>query len=408
MAISDAADRGPLHGVRIVDLTQMLAGPYATMLLADLGADVVKIEPLKGEFIRFAGPNVTGQVADGGYFQSVNRNKRSVCLDLKSPDGIKVLRELVRRSDVVVENFRVGVMDKLGIGYEQLKIDNPRLVYACIRGFGDPRTGVSPYVDWPAYDVVAQAMGGLMEVTGEPDGQPMKTGPGLGDIFPASLLTTGILAALVSARQTNQGRFVDVAMYDAMLSLCERLVYQHSIRGDSPSRQGNSHPFFEPFGTYQASDGWVAIAAPDEQYWRPLARVMQRSDLLTDPEFASSEDRSRNRTKVREIVGAWTQRHTTAEIAQLLGGVVPFGPVQNIAQIFDDPHVHARDMIWPLRHPANGQTVHVAGNPIKVAEFPPQAAVSAPTLGQHTTAVLTELGYPSEEIECLRQHRTVK
>lgn len=395
-------ERGPLTGIRVVDLTQMLAGPYATMLLADLGADVLKVERPGGEFIRLAGPNIGDERTDGGYFQSVNRNKRGICVDLKTADGRAVLRRLVGGSDVLVENFRIGVMDKLGIGYEQLKMSNPRLVYACIRGFGDPRTGRSPYAHWPAYDVVAQAMGGVMEVTGEPDGQPTKVGPGLGDIFPAALLATGTLAGVISARQTGRGCFVDVAMYDAMLSLCERLVYQYSITHEVPSRRGNSHPFFEPFGVFEAGDGWVAIAAPDEGYWRLLAQSMDQPELLASSDFATSERRVENRVKIRGIVTEWTRARTVAEISRRLGGVVPFGPVQNIAQIFADSHVAARHMIWPLPHPISGQEMHVAGNPIKMAEFPERGPYPAPVFSQHTDDILLEFGYAAEEITALR------
>src|SRR5207248_2688713 len=219
---------GPLNGLRVVDLSMMLAGPFATMLLAELGADVVKIEPPRGDGTRATGPfrEEDGPEGLGGYFQSVNRGKRSVVLDLKQPSARDRLIELVRTADVLVENYSVGVMDRLGLSYERLSAENPRLVYACIRGFGDPRSGASPYVGWPAFDVVAQAMGGYLSITGTAEGSPVKAGPGVGDIFPAALLALGVVAAVDHMRLTGEGQFVDVGMVDAVLLLCERMVYQ--------------------------------------------------------------------------------------------------------------------------------------------------------------------------------------
>src|SRR5215471_2217611 len=221
---------GPLEGLRVVDLSLMLAGPYASMLLADLGADVVKVEPPRGDSTRATGPFRPGDGPEalGGYFQSVNRGKRSVVLDLKNPADRGRFVALVRVADVLVENYSAGVMDRLGLGYERLAAENPRLVYGAIRGFGDPRSGASPYQDWPAFDVVAQAMGGFLSITGTAEGTPVKAGPGIGDLFPAVLLALGVTSAVYQARHTGRGQFVDVAMYDAVLSLCERMVYQYS------------------------------------------------------------------------------------------------------------------------------------------------------------------------------------
>ena len=386
----------------------MLAGPYATMLLADLGAEVIKVEPPGGEFIRHAGPNLGEDDSYGGYFQSVNRNKSSVVIDLKSDDGRRIFQELVASSDALVENFRVGVMDKLGFGYEVLRDSNPKLVYGCIRGFGDPRTGSSPYVDWPAYDVVAQAMGGLMEITGEMGGEPTKTGPGLGDIFPASLLTTGLLAALLHARTTGHGDFVDVAMYDAVLSLSERLVYQYSFLDDVPTRQGSSHPFFVPFGIFPTSDGWVAIAAPSDQYWRILVDIMSAPWLGDDQRFATSPARHKNRDEVQRLVTEWTSSRTMGEVTHLTGGRLPAGPVQNIRQIFEDPHIKARDMIVSVDHPPSGKTVQVAGQPIKFASVPRGSFAPAPLLGQDTDRVLSHLGYNESDIHSFRDRGVVR
>ncbi len=280
---------GPLDGLRVVDLTWMLAGPYATMLLADLGADVIKVEPPGGDPMRAVGPfREDDQLhAYGGYFQSINRNKRSVVIDLKSAAGREQLLGLVESADVLVENFRAGVLERLGVGYEVLAERNPRLVYAAIRGFGDPRTGETPLTFRPAVDVTIQAMAGVMGITGERPGAPLKAGPGVGDLFPAALCAVGILAACREAAASGKGQFLDVAMYDGVLSLCERIVYQHSYTGEVPGPQGNSHPIFFPFDIFACSDGHIAVCASDDHQWAFLCEAMGR------PELIGAEPRSR-------------------------------------------------------------------------------------------------------------------
>ncbi|WP_028922540.1 CaiB/BaiF CoA transferase family protein [Pseudonocardia acaciae] len=396
--------RGPLHGLRVLDLTRALAGPFVTMLLADLGADVVKIEPPQGDITRPQGPfhPDDGLRAYGGYFASVNRNKRGVMLDLKTDGAREVVRDLARSSDVLVENFRAGVMDQLGLGYERLAEDNPRLVYAAVRGFGDPRTGASPYLQRPAYDVVAQAMGGLMQITGEPDGPPTKVGPGVGDILPAALCAVGILSALHRAGATGVGDFVDVAMYDAVLALCERMIYQHSYLGDSPGREGNEHPLFCPFGLYRASDGWVAIAAPGERHWRLLCAAVGHRDLADDPRLVTNAGRVAHRELVREVIEAWTSARGVAEVEAELAAKVPLAPVNTVERIFADPHVRAREMLVALEQPGVAEPLAVAGRPIKFGTGAGSPMRRAPLLGEHTDAVLAELGYPDDRVSALR------
>src|SRR3954454_20990864 len=306
---------GPLAGLRVVDLTVMLSGPYCTMLLADLGADVVKVEPPNGDLTRYAGPFRDDDElrAYGGYFHSINRNKRSIVLDLKQDGGREVLERLARGADVLVENFRPGVMERLGLPYERLHELNERLVYASIRGFGDPRTGESPYADWPAFDVTAQAMGGFMGITGTLEGEPLKAGPGIGDIFPAALGAVGTLAAARHAAETGQGQYVDVAMYDGVLSLCERIVYQYSYTGEVPRPQGNTHPILSPFDVFKTRDGWATIAAPTDNHWRLLCEAMGRREAVEDERFENNYVRARNSDAVRELVGAWTAGLTNDE-----------------------------------------------------------------------------------------------
>lgn len=376
---------GPLRGVRVLDLTAMLAGPYGTMILADLGADVVKIEPPKGDVTRHSGPHRAGDSAEAlaGYFQSVNRGKRSLVMDLRDEQTKQQFLDLVRNADILLENYSAGVMDRLGLGYETLREINPRLVYGTLRGFGDPRSGRSPYTDWPAFDVVAQAMGGFLGITGTADGEPIKSGPGVGDIFPGTLLALGVLAALRHAEHTGEGQFVDIAMYDAVLALCERAVYQYSYLDYVARPVGNSHPLLFPFDIFQTADGWVAMAAQGPNHWPILCEEMGRPDLVADPRFAENIDRVAHRDKVAPVVTAWVAQHTTSEIVEKLGGRVPVGPVNHMNDIYADPHVAAREMLVDVPQPGSDKPVTVAGVPLKFSGTPARITNRGPLLGEH-------------------------
>jgi crotonobetainyl-CoA:carnitine CoA-transferase CaiB-like acyl-CoA transferase len=406
---------GPLAGLRVVDLTQVLSGPYCTMLLADLGAEVVKVEPPSGDVARSWGPFVTAPLAGaadpdadpppprpvvgyGGYFASVNRNKRSICLDLKEATGREQLLGLLAEADVLVENFRVGVMEKLGLSYEELHERFPRLVYTSIQGFGDPRTGASPYASWPAFDIVAQAMGGIMGVTGQDPDHPVKVGPGVGDIFPAVLAAVGLLAAVREAGTTGEGQLVDVAMYDSVLALTERIVYQHSLLGTSPVPQGNTHPLLCPYGVVRTTDGFVTVAAPSDHHWRLLADIIGRPELGADARFAGNEDRLAHAGDVYAAIETWSRALTTDEVVARLGGRIPCGPVNTAADIARDPHVAARGMIVGVDHPSGG-TIEIAGSPIKLSGTPPGRFTRAPTLGEHTDEIAADgfAGPPPDE-----------
>ena len=407
--MSDPAPTGALDGVRIVDLTQMLAGPFCTMLLADQGAEVVKVEPLDGDHTRIVGPYhpKDDKKYFGGYFASVNRNKKSIAVDLKRPEGRDLVLKLCEGADAIVENFRGGVMDRLGLSYEMLHERFPKLVYATIRGFGDWRTGRSPYTDWPAYDVVAQAWGGIMAITGPDAETPMKVGPGIGDIMPATMCAVGIVSAILRAHKTGKGQFVDVGMADAILSLCERIIHQHAYTGVVPTPEGNHHPLLCPFGMFPAKDGWVTIAAHADAHFPILCRLIDRPDMANDVRYTNVQDRRTYQVAIISAVSTFTRRHTKQELLGILGGKVPFGPVNDVADVFADPHFAARDMVVPVPHPGIDETMRVAGVPIKMSETPGGVRHRAPLLGEHTDQYLTALGLGGSEIARLRAEKIV-
>jgi succinyl-CoA:mesaconate CoA transferase len=377
----------------------MLAGPYATMVLADLGADVVKVEPPHGDMTRTNPPHLEEDEAYGGYFHSVNRNKRSLVVDLKSDDGKELLRELVEDADILVENFKVGTMDRLGLSYESLSEINPGLVYATIRGFGDPRSGESPYADRPAFDIIAQAMGGFMSITGTEESGPVKAGPGVGDIFPATLSVVGILSALHRRERTGEGQFVDVGMVDSVLSLTERIVHQYSVGGDVPEPQGNTHPLLFPFDRFETTDGSVMIAAPGDSHWEALCDAMDRPDLVE--EYSEEGDRVKHADELRPIISEWVGDHTKAEIADKIADDVPCGPVNTARDIFNDPHFDVRDMLPEVEHADTEEEVSIAGSPIKFSETPSGVHKRAPLLGEHSREVLAEWGLTDARIDGL-------
>lgn len=391
---------GPLKGIRVLDFTQVLAGPFCTQQLADFGATVVKVESLGGgDLSRLSGPWRPEDVEHkhSGYFHSINRNKASLAIDLKSAEGVAIIRRLIPTFDVVVENFRVGVMERLGLSYEALRELHPALVYGAVRGFGDPRSGASDYVDWPAYDVVAQAMGGMMGITGNGPGDPLKVGPGVGDTVPALYLALGIVSAVLHARATGEGQFVDVAMVDGVLGVCERIVHQNQFGGQTPGPEGKHHPFLLPFGVYPASDGHIAIACPTEKFFRELLSALGAGELSEDPRFSNPMARAGNRDVVIQTLSELTSRFTKAELIERLGSRVPFGPVYDITEITRDPHFDARDMLAPIAIEGLPR-VKVAGQPVKFSKTPSGVGRRGPNLGEHTEVVLREAGVSDEEI----------
>ena len=410
-AVTGSPKGGALEGLRVLDLTLMLSGPYGTMLLADQGADVIKVEPPTGDVTRAMGPFKTTKEKEafGGYFASINRGKRSIVIDLKKDEGKSLLKQLVKDADVLVENFRSGVMERLGLAYETLAEVNPKLVYATIRGFGDKRTGESPYETWPAFDVVSQAIGGIMGITGPgpEDPQPIKIGPGVGDIFPGALNAFGILAAVYHAQRTGQGQFLDVSMADSVLSLCERIVYQYSYQNIIPGPEGNAHPMLCPFGLFPVKDGWVTIGCPSDHFWVILTEKMGVPELGKDERYAMNASRSQRRTEVNNLVGDWTRKFSKSELAEILGSLVPFGPVNNVKDIFNDEHFRIRNMLVDVEQPGAESPVTIAGSAIATSKTVSGVRGRGPLLGEHTTEVLYEFGICEEEIDSYRKAGTI-
>lgn len=393
---------GPLADMTIVDCTMALAGPFGAAILADLGANVIKVEPPDGDVARsvpplpedYANAN-SGQPAGcdfGGYFASVNRNKRSVVIDLKTEAGRETLLALCEKADAIIENMRAGVMDRLGLGYEVLRARNPALVYGCIRGFGDPRTGRSPYAEWPAYDIVAQSMGGIAHITGPESSHGFPAGASIGDLYPGTLLALGVVAAVHHARQTGEGQFMDVGMYDAVMFLAETVVANYGYDGTELGPRGAHHPNLCPFGIFPTSDGAVAIAAPGPGHWQALCEAIGRSDLVEDEKTRNTFVRRKHQHFVEGVISDWTAARTKAEVVVSLGGKVPCGPVNTAADMFADPHVAARGMISQLDLPGANRPVAIVGTPIKYTATPTGLYRRPPMLGEHTDEVLREMG----------------
>ena len=404
----DQLPKGALDGLTVIDLTMMLAGPYAAMMLADQGARVIKIEPPHGDDTRRVGPHLEGALTheDGGYgayFASTGRNKESIVIDLKQEAGKAVLRRLAAEDDVVMESFRSGVMDRLGLSYEALAEINPRLVYATLRGFGDARGGASPYASWPAYDPVSQAMGGIMGITSTTKGgPPTKVGPGVGDIMPAMFLAFGIASACWRAQRTGEGQFVDIAMLDGVLAVCERLVFQYSVTGVAPGTEGNHHPLVCPFGLFPAKDGHVSIGVPKDAFWGPLMDALGRPELTHDERYATNAARVERRQEVIDLISAWTAARTKRELIEIFGNKVPFGPVFQADDIFADPHFAARNMLVEVEQPGAHRPLTIANTPIRMSRTPGGVRRRAPLTGEDTDRVLGDFGFAAEEVAALR------
>ena len=384
----------PLQGIRVLDLTRVLSGPFCTMMLADYGADVIKIEPPEvGDDSRAFGPFIG---KESGYFMSLNRNKRSIVLNLKSKDDCEVFKELVKQSDVVVENYRPGVMEKFGLGYENLKKIRPKLIYAACSGFG--QTG--PYREKPAYDIIVQAMGGIMSLTGPETGEPTRVGASIGDVTAGLFTAYGIMVALHHRNRTGEGQLVDVGMLDCQVAVLENAISRYVTSGINPVPIGNRHPTVTPFSAFTAKDGNVIVSAANDRLWEKLCQVLGRMELINDERFVTNAKRTENVKALTDILNTIFKDKTINEWIEILEDAgLPCAPINTIDRVVHDVHIQSREMILEVEHPVAGK-LKMPGLPVKLSETPGAIDAPAPLLGQHTEEVLKNvLGWDESKIK---------
>jgi CoA:oxalate CoA-transferase len=385
----------PLDGLRILDLTRVLSGPLSTALLADLGADVIKIEPPHGDDYRVVGPMRNGESA---LFNVMNRNKKSLVLDLKLPEAVSIVRQLAERVDVVVENFRPGVAERLGVGPLALRGLNPKLVYVSISGFG--QTG--PLAHRPAYDIVIQAMSGLMESTGDPDGPPTLVGEAVSDVVAGLFASWATLAAILQSQRNGEGQHVDVAMFDTTLAFLATSVSRYLFTGEVPQRVGNRHPTSAPFGVFQASDGHFALAVLNERLFATLAETIGQPQIARDPRFSSDALRSTNEPALRVYIEDWAAALSVSTVVERLEQAgLPNASICNVAEALESPQAIARELIRPVED-ASLPGLRLPTQPVRFSGAAANRAVRAPRLGEHTDEILAMLGLPDYQIDKLK------
>ena len=392
----------PFDNVVVLDLTRVLAGPYAAMMLADYGADVIKIEtPGLGDDSRSFGPFIGTESA---YFMSLNRGKRSMTLNLKVPDAVAVFKDMVKRADVLLENYRPGTMEKFGLGYEVLKQINPNLIFASCSGFGQS----GPYMKKAAYDVIVQGMGGLMSITGQEGGDPTKAGASIGDLAAGLFTMIGVAMALYTRDRTGHGQMVDVAMLDCQVAILENAIARFVTSGDVPVPLGNRHSSITPFDAFKAQDGYIIIAVGNDKLWAGFCHLIGREDLAEDARFLTNTARTLNQTQLKAVLNQIFPMRTVGQwIAALDAAGIPCGPINSIDQVLEDPQVKARNMIVDVIHPVAGH-LRMPGLPIKLSDTPGEVLHAAPLLGQHTEEILAELlGFSADHVAALRASHAI-
>jgi crotonobetainyl-CoA:carnitine CoA-transferase CaiB-like acyl-CoA transferase len=393
---------GSLSGVTVIDFTRVLSGPYCTMVLADHGARVIKLEhPTRGDDTRHWGPPFLG--TESAYFLSINRNKESVTLDFKQPEGQRVLDRLLASADVVVENFRPGTLDAVGFGAAAVLGRHPRIVYCSISGYG--QTG--PRREEPGYDAVMQAEGGLMSITGEAEGPPLRLGVAITDIVSGLFAAQGVMSALIAREKTGRGQHVDIGMLDATAALLTYQAGNYFATGQVPARMGNRHPTIVPYESFHAADGDFVIAGGNDEIWRRLCQVVERPELADDPRYRTNADRATHYNDLKAELDAALQTRTRNEwVRRLTAAGVPCGSVREISEVLADSQIAARGMVQEVDHSTIGP-VRVINSPVKMSDTPTSVRTSPPTLGQHTPAVLRELGYDDQQIDALKSARVI-
>ena len=391
----------PLEGVKVLDLTQAYSGPFCTMHLADMGAEVIKIESPNGDQSRAWGPFKNDYSA---YYSYINRNKKGIVLDLKSPEGKKILWELIAEADVLCENFKVGTFEKLGFTYEEMQKVNPRIIYGSISGFGLE----GPLASRPCYDIIAQAMSGMMSVTGHVEHPCVKIGPSIGDNYSGTYLSLGICMALYQREKTGLGQRLDIAMLDTLYSVMENFVITYTVGGEVPSRMGNADSGIAPFDSFRAKDGDFVMGCGTDRMWANLCKAMGREELIEDPRYKTNDARCRNYLPdLKKIVEDWSTTKTVAELEEIITGIsIPFGQINNIADVSNHPQIKARNMLWKVYDPGMDAEISIPGTPIKMHGTPDEIQKAAPQLGEDTEAVLAGwLGYSKEDIDKARQNK---